>query len=113
MSDWKPFESFLEYLRVVRQASDATRAEMITVFVMTAKWIYFQNGNWQSPGQIPCIRQAMDVRNRLHNSARRTRSDKTEDELKAEGKWLQWFPVGSEKINFAQNLLCPQEGFPV
>ena len=57
---------------------------------MTAKWIYFQQGDRRNPNQIPCIRQAMDVRNRLHNSAKRQRSDKTEDELKSEGKWLQW-----------------------
>ena len=90
MTVWQPFESFVEYLRIVRQASDATRAEMITGFVMTAKWIYFQQGDRRNPNQIPCIRQAMDVRNRLHNSAKRQRSDKTEDELKSEGKWLQW-----------------------
>ena len=90
MTVWQPFESFVEYLRIVPQASDATRAEMITGFVMTAKWIYFQQGDRRNPNQIPCIRQAMDIRNRLHNSAKRQRSDKTEDELKSEGKWLQW-----------------------
>lgn len=100
MSDWKPFESFLEYLKVVRQASEATRAEMITAFVMTAKWLAFQDGDKRLPSKIPSIRQAMDVRNRLHNSAHKTRSEKTEDELKAEGKWLQWdeFLRATQKI---------------
>lgn len=88
MSNWKPFAAFLEYLSTVRQASDGTRAEFVTIFVTTAKWIY--QSDQRGFAQIPCIRQAMDIRNRLQNSAKRTRADKTEDELKAESKWLDW-----------------------
>jgi hypothetical protein len=86
------FESYLDYLKQVREASDGTIGEALTSAVSACRWLYRKEASGMANGSYmpPVIRRYMDYRNAYQAKAIRTRVQNDVDELQEQNKWLEW-----------------------
>jgi len=77
-------DGYLEYLKVVRCASDGTICESLTAAISACKWLYRK----QPASDITIIRRYKDTRNHYQTMASRTRKDNDVEQLELDGKWL-------------------------
>jgi hypothetical protein len=86
------FESYLDYLKQVREASDGTIGEALTSAISACRWLYRKEPSAMAKGSAmpPVIRRYMDYRNTYQAKATRTRVQNDVDELQEQNKWLEW-----------------------
>lgn len=84
------FESYLDYLKQVRQASDGTIGEALTSAVSACRWLYRKESAERGALMPQIIRRYMDYRNMYQAMAIRTRLQNDVDELQDQNKWLDW-----------------------
>ena len=86
------FESYLDYLKQVRDVSDGTIGEALTSAVSVCRWLYRKESSGMAKGSaMPQItRRYMDYRNMYQAKATRSRAQNDVDELQEQNKWLEW-----------------------
>lgn len=86
------FESYLDYLKQVREASDGTIGEALTSAISACRWLYRKESSAMAKGSAmpQVIRRYMDYRNIYQAKATRTRVQNDVDELQEQNKWLEW-----------------------
>jgi hypothetical protein len=82
-------ESYLIYLKEVRNCSDGTIGEALTAAICACRWLYRKEKSLE--GSTPqIIRRYMDYRNVYQTKTIRQRSQNDVDELQEQHKWLEW-----------------------
>ena len=84
------FESYLNYLKEVRNCSDGTIGEALTAAVCACRWLYRKESKTLQGNTPQITRRYMDYRNVYQAKAIRQRSQNDVDELQEQNKWLEW-----------------------
>ena len=84
------FESYLNYLKEVRNCSDGTIGEALTAAVCACRWLCRKESKTLQGATPQIIRRYMEYRNVYQAKAIRQRSQNDVDELQEQQKWLDW-----------------------
>jgi hypothetical protein len=84
------FESYLNYLKQVRESSDGTIGEAITSAISACRWLYRKESSASGSATPQIIRRYMDYRNMYQAKAMKARAQNDVDELQEQNKWIDW-----------------------